>query len=64
MPGRNVLNSALGLANLAAMAVYMNSPDHFTDLSMLYATSLMSSIIGVTLTMAIGGEFFFLFQAI
>ncbi|VDK45392.1 unnamed protein product [Gongylonema pulchrum] len=55
MPGRNVINSALGLANVAAMAVYMNSSDHFIDLSMLGATSLLSSIIGVTLTMAIGG---------
>uniref|UniRef100_A0A914RZI9 proton-translocating NAD(P)(+) transhydrogenase n=1 Tax=Parascaris equorum TaxID=6256 RepID=A0A914RZI9_PAREQ len=33
----------------------MASSDHFTDLSMLLATSALSSVMGVTLTMAIGG---------
>uniref|UniRef100_A0A915AHG8 NAD(P) transhydrogenase, mitochondrial n=1 Tax=Parascaris univalens TaxID=6257 RepID=A0A915AHG8_PARUN len=55
MPGRHYINSVLGLGNLAALGVYMASSDHFTDLSMLLATSALSSVMGVTLTMAIGG---------
>lgn len=58
MPGRHVINSSLGLANLAALIAYMRSSDHFFDLSMLGTTSLLSSVIGVTLTMAIGGNEF------
>ncbi|VDM39808.1 unnamed protein product [Toxocara canis] len=55
MPGRHYINSALGLGNLAALGIYMSSSDHFVDLSMLLTTSALSSIMGVTLTMAIGG---------
>lgn len=55
MPGRHWMNSALGLGNLAALGIYMGTNDHMTDLSMLGVTSLLSSIMGVTLTMAIGG---------
>lgn len=55
MPGRHWINSGLGLGNLAALAVYMGTNDHYTDLTMLGTTSLLSSVMGVTLTMAIGG---------
>ncbi|VDM95637.1 unnamed protein product [Thelazia callipaeda] len=55
LPGRHAFNGTLAAANLTALGVYMKSSDYVTDLSMLGATSLMSSILGVTLTMAIGG---------
>ncbi|CAK5086808.1 unnamed protein product [Meloidogyne enterolobii] len=55
LPARNVLNSALLLGNLAAMGVYLGTNDLTLGLSMLGTTSLLSSIMGVTLTMAIGG---------
>ena len=55
LPARNVLNSALLFANLAAMGVYLGTNDLALGLSMLGTTSLLSSIMGVTLTMAIGG---------
>ncbi|CAJ0610151.1 unnamed protein product [Cylicocyclus nassatus] len=55
LPGRHVLNSALLAGNVAALGLYMTNPDFTTGLSMLGATAGLSSIMGVTLTMAIGG---------
>uniref|UniRef100_A0A0N5ALZ8 NAD(P) transhydrogenase, mitochondrial n=1 Tax=Syphacia muris TaxID=451379 RepID=A0A0N5ALZ8_9BILA len=55
LPARHWINGGMGIANIAALAAYMNTSDHFINLSMLGTTSLLSSIMGVTLTMAIGG---------
>lgn len=55
MPGRHIINSGLALGNIAALVTYMSTSDHMTDLTMLGTTSLLSSVMGVTLTMAIGG---------
>ncbi|KRX84739.1 NAD(P) transhydrogenase, mitochondrial [Trichinella sp. T6] len=55
MPGRHALNTALTLGNVAALIMYMNTHDYSTGLSMLASTAALSSIMGVTMTMAIGG---------
>jgi NAD(P) transhydrogenase len=55
LPGRHVLNGSLALANVGALAWYLQSTDPTTGLSLLIGTTAMSSILGVTLTSAIGG---------
>ncbi|ESN99542.1 hypothetical protein HELRODRAFT_113658 [Helobdella robusta] len=55
LPGRHPLNASLGLANVAAMGYFMMTNDMNTGLYMLGATSSLSAVMGVTLTMAIGG---------
>merc|ERR1711962_1157850 len=55
LPGRHALNAGLGLANVGAMGYYLYSPEFGTGLSMLGTTTSLSAIMGVTLTMAIGG---------
>jgi NAD(P) transhydrogenase len=54
LPGRHLINGGLASANLAALGLYLNSSDYGTGLSMLGATSAMSSVMGVTLALAIG----------
>jgi len=55
LPGRHALNGGLLAANVGAMGYFLASPDYNVGLSMLGATSSMSALMGVTLTMAIGG---------
>jgi NAD(P) transhydrogenase len=55
LPGRHVLNGSLALANVGALAWYLNSTDSTTGLALLGATTGMSALMGVTLTSAIGG---------
>lgn len=55
LPGRNALNLGLMAANVGAMAYYMTNPGYAMDMSCLTATSVLSSVMGVTLTAAIGG---------
>ena len=55
LPGRHVMNAALMLGNVGAMGAYMMSNDATLGLSMLGTTTALSSIMGVTLTAAIGG---------
>ncbi|KAG8234668.1 hypothetical protein J437_LFUL006557 [Ladona fulva] len=57
LPGRHVLNSSLLAGNVAAMAYYFLGPQATSTvgLSMLGTTAALSSIMGVTLTAAIGG---------
>ncbi|KRZ15017.1 NAD(P) transhydrogenase, mitochondrial [Trichinella zimbabwensis] len=55
LPGRHALNTALTLGNVAALIMYMNTHDYSTGLNMLASTATLSSIMGVTMTMAIGG---------
>lgn len=49
------MNSALMLGNVGAMGAYMMSNDATLGLSMLGTTTTLSAIMGVTLTVAIGG---------
>ncbi|VDO68226.1 unnamed protein product [Heligmosomoides polygyrus] len=55
LPGRHAINSALLAGNGGALALYMTSDDFATGLGMLGTTAGLSSLMGVTLTMAIGG---------
>lgn len=55
LPGRHALNAGLMTANVGAMAYYFIDPSLTAGLSMLGATTTLSAIMGVTLTMAIGG---------
>lgn len=55
LPGRHWLNSGLMLGNVGAMGAYMMSNDATLGMSMLGTTTALSSIMGVTLTVAIGG---------
>ncbi|XP_065323223.1 NAD(P) transhydrogenase, mitochondrial-like isoform X2 [Gordionus sp. m RMFG-2023] len=56
LPARHIINSAMAAASVAAVVIYMkNTQDFNTGLSCLLATSGLSSALGVTLTVAIGG---------
>merc|ERR1711894_857269 len=55
LPGRHALNGGLLAANAGAMGYFLMDPSFNAGISMLGATATMSSIMGVTLTMAIGG---------
>merc|ERR1719462_253391 len=55
LPGRHALNAGLGLANVAAMGYYLMDPSMAVGMGMLGTTAALSGVMGVTLTMAIGG---------
>ena len=55
LPGRHAINAGLLAANIAAMGYYMQTGSQSEGLAMLYATSVLSGAMGVTLTSAIGG---------
>lgn len=54
LPGRHLINGGLAASNLAALGLYLNSSDYGTGLSMLGTTAGLSSVMGVTLALAIG----------
>merc|ERR1719402_1501110 len=49
------LNAGLLAANAGAMAYYLMDPSFAVGMSMLGTTATLSGIMGLTLTMAIGG---------
>merc|ERR1712203_811155 len=55
LPGRHALNAGLLAANAGAMGYFLYSPDFVAGLGMLGTTTSLSALMGVTLTMAIGG---------
>lgn len=55
LPGRHALNSGLLLANIGAMGYFFYDPSMVGGLSALATTATLSSVMGVTLTAAIGG---------
>lgn len=55
LPGRHMINGGLLAANAAAMAAFYMDPSLAGGLGLLGATAAMSSLMGVTLTAAIGG---------
>lgn len=55
LPGRHALNMTMLLGNIGAMGWFMANDTLSTGLSMLGITTTLSSAMGVTLTMAIGG---------
>jgi len=57
LPGRHLINSGMLMANVGAMAYYMMTNNLMTGLGMLGLTAGLSSAMGVTLTVAIGGVY-------
>ncbi|RWS16102.1 NAD(P) transhydrogenase-like protein [Dinothrombium tinctorium] len=55
LPGRHALNSALLAGNAGALAYYLIDPSKVAGLSCLGTTAALSTVMGVTLTAAIGG---------
>merc|ERR1712168_978227 len=55
LPGRHALNAGLLAANVGAMGYFLVDPSMTTGLAMLGTTATLSGLMGVTLTMAIGG---------
>jgi len=55
LPGRHALNASLLATNAAAMGYFLIDPTFNTGLAMLGTTAALSGVMGVTLTMAIGG---------
>jgi len=55
LPGRHALNAGLLAANVGAMGMFMLDPSFNTGMAMLGTTASLSAVMGVTLTMAIGG---------
>merc|ERR1712240_594576 len=55
LPGRHALNAGLLAANAAAMGYFLVDPSLAVGMGCLGATAALSGVMGVTLTMAIGG---------
>merc|ERR1719205_225035 len=55
LPGRHAMNAGLMAANVGAMGYFLVDPSMTTGLAMLGTTAALSGVMGVTLTMAIGG---------
>lgn len=56
LPGRHAINSALMAANIGAMGYYLMDPSQMAGLTCLGTTAALSTVMGVTLTSAIGGK--------
>jgi len=55
LPGRHAINGGLLAANAGAMGYFLMTPELGMGMGMLGTTAALSSVMGVTLTMAIGG---------
>uniref|UniRef100_A0A4W3K0F9 NAD(P) transhydrogenase, mitochondrial n=1 Tax=Callorhinchus milii TaxID=7868 RepID=A0A4W3K0F9_CALMI len=55
LPGRHYLNAGLLAASVGGMVPFMLDPSYTTGMSCLLSVSALSTIMGVTLTSAIGG---------
>merc|ERR1711978_498186 len=55
LPGRHALNAGLLAANVGAMGYFLYDNSMMSGLAMLGTTAGLSGVMGVTLTMAIGG---------
>merc|ERR1712226_169587 len=55
LPGRHALNAGLLASNIGAMSYFLYDPSMSVGLAMLGTTATLSGVMGVTLTMAIGG---------
>merc|ERR1739846_305096 len=55
LPGRHALNAGLLASNVGAMGYFLVDPSFGVGMSMLGTTAALSGVMGVTLTMAIGG---------
>merc|ERR1719507_2937236 len=55
LPGRHALNASLLSASVGSMGMYLYDPAFSTGISCLGGVTALSGLMGVTLTMAIGG---------
>merc|ERR1719184_563889 len=55
LPGRHALNAGLLAANAGAMGYFLMTPELGMGMAMLGTTATLSGVMGITLTMAIGG---------
>uniref|UniRef100_UPI00398F1A0E NAD(P) transhydrogenase, mitochondrial-like isoform X2 n=1 Tax=Pristiophorus japonicus TaxID=55135 RepID=UPI00398F1A0E len=55
IPGRHFLNASLLVASAGAIVPYMIDPSYTTGITCLGSVSALSTVMGVTLTAAIGG---------
>merc|ERR1711887_38164 len=55
LPGRHAINGGLLAANAGSMGYFLMTPELGMGMGMLSTTAALSSVMGVTLTMAIGG---------
>lgn len=55
LPARHALNLGLTIVNVGALIWYMVDPSYLLELNCLMTTAILSSVMGVTLTVAIGG---------
>lgn len=55
LPGRHALNATLMAACVGGMIPYMLDPSYITGITCLGSVSVLSAVMGVTLTAAIGG---------
>merc|ERR1712055_473654 len=55
LPGRHAINGGLLAANAGAMGYFLMTPELGMGMGMLGTTAALSSVMGVTLTMSIGG---------
>ncbi|XP_071142240.1 NAD(P) transhydrogenase, mitochondrial-like [Mytilus edulis] len=55
LPGRNLLNAGMMATNVGAMGTFMVSDNPTVQMTCLGTTAALSSVMGVTLTAAIGG---------
>lgn len=61
LPGRHAMNMGMLASNIGAYGYFMMDNAYASGLSMLGITTTLSSAMGVTLTMAIGGNFTIMF---
>merc|ERR1712198_217931 len=55
LPGRHAINGGLLAANAGAMGYFLMTPELGMGMGMLGTTATLSGVMGITLTMAIGG---------
>merc|ERR1711950_36018 len=55
LPGRHAINGGLLAANAGAMGYFLMTPELGMGMGMLGTTATMGGVMGITLTMAIGG---------
>lgn len=60
LPGRHQLNMGLLLANVGAGAWFFMDPSLGAGIGALGGTAALSSVLGVTLTSAIGGKIIYI----
>ena len=56
LPGRHLMNGGMMASNIGAYSYFMMGSEYTEGMGMLGMATSLSSVLGVTLTMAIGGK--------